>query len=72
MDIFCSEEMFTDIVRGDCLQSESVFVDSGVSQGTVLRPLLFHLHINDIPLHVKSQVRFVQMTVWFTNRLELA
>ena len=40
-------------------QSEEVTVDSGVPQGTVLGPLFFCCHINDLPDAVKSSVRLI-------------
>ena len=41
----------------DGRQSRSATVDSGEPQGTVLGPLLFLLHINNLPSVVDSQVR---------------
>ena len=41
----------------DGKQSSLIDVVSGVSQGTLLSPLLFLLHINDVPSVVSSKVR---------------
>ena len=52
---FLTERMMQVVVEG--ISSPSTTVDSGVPQGTVLGPLLFLCHINDLPGAVKSQVR---------------
>ena len=44
----------------DGKQSSLIDVVSGVPQGTVLGPLLFLLHINDLPSVVSSKVRLFE------------
>ena len=51
---FLKDRMMNVVCEGE--HSESVLVESGVPQGTVLGPLMFLCHINDLPDCVKSQV----------------
>ena len=43
------------VIEGE--HSDSAYVEFGVPQWTVLGPLVFLCHINDLPDCVKSQVR---------------
>ena len=52
---FLTQRKMSVVIEGE--HSNSVEVTSGVPQGTVLGPLLFLCHINDLPSAVKSQVR---------------
>ncbi|VDI25779.1 Hypothetical predicted protein, partial [Mytilus galloprovincialis] len=57
LNMFLTKRSMRVLVDGE--NSDSVGVASGVPQGTVVGPLLFLCHINDLPETVKSQVRFI-------------
>ncbi len=62
MDPFSSGSQFSSrteqCIVVDGVKSELVSVDSGVTQGTVLGPILFLIHINNLPDMGSSQVRY--------------
>ena len=55
LEMFLIQRKMKVVIDGD--ESEEATVDSGVPQGTVLGPLLFLYHINDLPDSVSSSVK---------------
>jgi hypothetical protein len=51
LEIFLAQRKMKVVIDGD--ESEEATVDSWVPQGTVLGPLLFLCHINDLPDSVR-------------------
>ena len=59
-------------MEGCTIYSNCVHVDSGIPPGTVLGPLLFLCHTNDLPLSVDSKIRlFADDSLICTGKLSL-
>ena len=63
---FRQQRVVVNGVKSDCAP-----VLSGVSQGTVLGPLLFPLYINDITSDIESEIRLLLMTAFAIAKLRM-